>query len=153
MDDEEELTLDRLKELVDEPPMVRVVNLIVSQAIYEQANAVHIEPGPETARVRYRVDGVLHEVMHPPKHIIPVVIARLKIMADMDVSERRIPQDGLIRMSHDGASYDVRVSSLLARTGKKWSCNSRARTSKGWSGSTWPGWASHQKIWLASRDC
>jgi type IV pilus assembly protein PilB len=116
---EEEIALDKLKELVDEAPIVRVVNLIISQAINDKASDIHIEPEQKSVRVRYRVDGVLHDVMQPPKHIQAPMVSRIKIMANMDIAERRIPQDGKIHLKHDNREFDLRVSTLPCVHGEK----------------------------------
>lgn len=116
---EEEVSLDKLKEMVDEAPIVRVVNLIISQAINDKASDIHIEPESKSVKVRYRVDGVLHEVMTPPKHIQAPMVSRIKIMAAMDIAERRIPQDGKIHLTHDGREYDLRVSTVPTVHGEK----------------------------------
>ncbi len=116
---EEEIALDKLKELVDEAPIVRVVNLIISQAINDKASDIHIEPEARSVRVRYRVDGVLHDVMSPPKHIQAPMVSRIKIMASMDIAERRIPQDGKIHLRHDGREFDLRVSTVPTIHGEK----------------------------------
>lgn len=121
MDDatDEELSLDKLKELVDEAPIVRVVNLIISQAINDKSSDIHIEPDAKSVRVRYRVDGVLHEVMQPPKHIQAPMVSRIKIMSNLDIAERRIPQDGKIHLKHDGREFDLRVSTVPCVHGEK----------------------------------
>ncbi len=111
----EENSLDKLKEWVDEAPVVRVVHLIVSQAVNDRATAIHIEKG----LVRYRCDGILYEVMNPPPHIHAPIVARIKIMANMDIAEQRVPQDGLLRLTHDGTAYDLRVSTLPCEGGEK----------------------------------
>jgi type IV pilus assembly protein PilB len=116
---EEEIALDKLKELVDEAPIVRVVNLIISQAINDKTSDIHIEPEAKSVRVRYRVDGVLHDVMSPPKHIQAPMVSRIKIMANMDIAERRIPQDGKIHLRHDNREFDLRVSSVPTIHGEK----------------------------------
>ncbi|MBM3463769.1 MAG: type II secretion system protein GspE, partial [Armatimonadetes bacterium] len=116
---EEEIALDKLKELVDEAPIVRVVNLIISQAINDKASDIHIEPEAKQVRVRYRVDGVLHDVMSPPKHIQAPMVSRVKIMANMDIAERRIPQDGKIHLRHDNREFDLRVSTIPCIHGEK----------------------------------
>ncbi len=118
-DVEDEIALDKLKELVDEAPIVRVVNLIISQAINDKASDIHIEPEVRTVKVRYRVDGVLHDVMTPPKHIQAPMVSRIKIMANMDIAERRIPQDGKIHLRHDGREFDLRVSTVPTIHGEK----------------------------------
>ncbi len=116
---DEEIALDKLKELVDEAPIVRVVNLIISQAINDKASDIHIEPEAKSVRVRYRVDGVLHDVMSPPKHIQAPMVSRIKIMANMDIAERRIPQDGKIHLHHDSREFDLRVSTVPTVHGEK----------------------------------
>jgi len=119
LEEEEEMELDKLKELVDEAPIVRVVNLIITQAINDKASDIHIEPRAKNVCVRYRIDGVLHEVMSPPKHIQAPMVSRIKIMASLDIAERRIPQDGKIHLKHDNKEYDLRVSSLPTSHGEK----------------------------------
>ncbi len=116
---EEEIALDKLKEMVDEAPIVRVVNLIISQAISDKASDIHIEPEAKQVRVRYRVDGVLHNVMNPPKHIQAPMVSRIKIMANLDIAERRVPQDGKIHLRHDNREYDLRVSTCPTVHGEK----------------------------------
>lgn len=116
---EEEIALDKLKEMVDEAPIVRVVNLIISQAINDKASDIHIEPEAKQVRVRYRVDGVLHDVMTPPKHIQAPMISRIKIMANLDIAERRVPQDGKIHLKHDNREFDLRVSTVPTVHGEK----------------------------------
>ncbi len=116
---DEEIALDKLKELVDEAPIVRVVNLIISQAINDKASDIHIEPEAKSVRVRYRVDGVLHDVMSPPKHIQAPMVSRVKIMANMDIAERRVPQDGKIHLRHDNREFDLRVSTIPCVHGEK----------------------------------
>lgn len=117
--DEEKFDLDQLKELVDEAPIVRVVNLIISQAINDGASDIHIENREKNLSVRYRIDGVLHEVMSPPKHIEAALMARIKIMANLDIAERRIAQYGKIHLKHDGKDYKLHVSTLPAVKGEK----------------------------------
>lgn len=116
---EQEIELDKLKEMVDEAPIVRVVNLIISQAISDGASDIHIEPEMKQVRVRYRVDGVLHDVMTPPKHIQAPMVSRIKIMAQLDIAERRVPQDGKIHLRHENREYDLRVSTCPTVHGEK----------------------------------
>jgi type IV pilus assembly protein PilB len=100
-------------------PIVRFVNLLVSQAIQDHASDIHIEPGEHELRVRYRIDGVLHEMQSAPKAIQNGVISRLKIMSDIDIAERRRPQDGRISVRHGGAQVDLRVATLPTMWGEK----------------------------------
>jgi type IV pilus assembly protein PilB len=105
--------------LEDEAPIIRVVNVIIQQAIKDRASDIHIEPDRRGVRIRYRVDGVLHEVMHVPKYVHAPLISRVKIMGDMNIAERRLPQDGRIHVRHEGKDYDLRVSSLPTVFGEK----------------------------------
>lgn len=103
----------------DDAPIVRFVNLLVSQAIQDKASDIHIEPGEHALRVRYRIDGVLHEMRPAPKSIQNGVISRLKIMSDIDIAERRKPQDGRMSVSHGGRKIDLRVATLPTVWGEK----------------------------------
>jgi type IV pilus assembly protein PilB len=103
----------------DDAPIVRFVNLLVSQAIQDKASDIHIEPGEHNLRVRYRIDGVLHEMQRAPKSIQNGVISRLKIMSDIDIAERRKPQDGRMSVSHGGRQIDLRVATLPTVWGEK----------------------------------
>src|SRR5690606_3348385 len=103
----------------DDAPIVRFVNLLISQAIQDRASDIHIEPGERSLAVRYRIDGVLHEMQQAPKAIQNGVISRLKIMADIDIAERRRPQDGRMSVSHGGRKIDLRVATLPTVWGEK----------------------------------
>jgi type IV pilus assembly protein PilB len=103
----------------DEAPIVRFVNLLVSQAITDRASDIHIEPAEKDLRVRYRIDGVLHETQRAPKQIQGGVISRLKIMSDIDIAERRKPQDGRMSVTHHGRKIDLRVATLPTVWGEK----------------------------------
>ncbi|WP_084037793.1 GspE/PulE family protein [Demequina sp. NBRC 110053] len=103
----------------DDAPIVRFVNLLISQAIQDRASDIHIEPGEKELRVRYRIDGVLHEMQHAPKAIANGVTSRLKIMADIDIAERRKPQDGRLSVNHQGRKIDLRVATLPTVWGEK----------------------------------
>ena len=104
---------------VDEAPIIRLVNLIIGQAITDRASDIHIEPMRDELRVRYRIDGVLKTVQSVPRSMIPGVISRLKVMADLDIGERRRPQDGRISVNHSGRTIDLRVASLPTVWGEK----------------------------------
>ena len=104
---------------VDDAPIVRFVNLLISQAIQDLASDIHIEPGEQHLRVRYRIDGVLHEMHTAPKAIQGGVISRLKIMADIDISERRKAQDGRMSVRHGERTIDLRVATLPTIHGEK----------------------------------
>jgi type IV pilus assembly protein PilB len=116
---EDEEDLARLKEVVDEAPIVKYVNLLVTQAIQDGASDIHIEPQEDGLRVRYRIDGVLHEVMRSPRSIQSGVISRLKIMSDIDIAERRVPQDGRMSVEASGRKIDLRVATLPTVWGEK----------------------------------
>lgn len=103
----------------DDAPIVRFVNLLVSQAIQDHASDIHIEPAERDVRVRYRIDGVLHEMQVAPKSIQSGVISRLKIMSDIDIAERRKPQDGRMSIQHGGRKIDLRVATLPTVWGEK----------------------------------
>ncbi|MFS0867142.1 GspE/PulE family protein [Microbacterium sp. 179-B 1A2 NHS] len=105
--------------VVDEAPIIRFVNLIISQAITDRASDIHIEPEREDLRVRYRIDGVLTTVQRVPRSMIAGVISRLKVMAELDIGERRRPQDGRISVSHAGRNVDLRVATLPTVWGEK----------------------------------
>ncbi|WP_233550933.1 GspE/PulE family protein [Amnibacterium setariae] len=103
----------------DDAPIVRFVNLLISQAIQDRASDIHIEPGESQLRVRYRIDGVLKETQSVATAIQNGVISRLKIMAELDISERRKPQDGRISVMHQGRKIDLRVATLPTVYGEK----------------------------------
>ena len=103
----------------DDAPIVRFVNLLVSQAIQDLASDIHIEPGEHSLRVRYRIDGVLHDMQTAPKSIQNGIISRLKIMSDIDIAERRKPQDGRMTVRHAGRQIDLRVATLPTVWGEK----------------------------------
>jgi type IV pilus assembly protein PilB len=107
------------QEVEDDAPIVRFVNLLISQAITDHASDIHIEPAEEGLHVRYRIDGVLHEMQRAPKSIQSGVTSRLKIMADIDIAERRKPQDGRLSVMHAGRKIDLRVATLPTVHGEK----------------------------------
>jgi type IV pilus assembly protein PilB len=116
---ESETDLSSVREISEESPIVRLVNLLISQAIADRASDIHVEPGERDVRVRYRIDGVLHEVMRPPKNIQSGIVSRLKVMADINIAERRIPQDGRINTVIGGRDVDLRVATLPTVHGEK----------------------------------
>jgi type IV pilus assembly protein PilB len=109
----------QMEAAVEEAPIVKLVQAIMTQAVGDRASDVHIEPMEKDVRVRFRVDGVLHEVMHSPKNIQGGLISRLKVMADMNIAERRIPQDGRISMRVGGKHLDLRIATLPTVWGEK----------------------------------
>jgi type IV pilus assembly protein PilB len=100
-------------------PIIRIAHSVIQEAVKAGASDIHIEPSARNTRVRYRVDGVLHEVMQMPKHIHPPLISRYKIMAEMNIAERRVPQDSRIGINFQGKDYDLRVSCLPTINGEK----------------------------------
>jgi type IV pilus assembly protein PilB len=121
MEDQEDsnLNLSNLRQAVEEAPVVKLVNLILAEAIKKGASDIHAEPYEKTFRVRFRIDGVLYEVMTPPLSLKNAIISRLKIMADLDISERRLPQDGRMKVKYKGREVDFRVSTLPTLFGEK----------------------------------
>ena len=111
--------LGKVTEIVEDAPIVKFVNLLITQAIQDRASDIHIEPAERDLRVRFRIDGVLHEVMRSPKTITSGVTSRLKIMADINIAERRIPQDGRLSVNSNGKKIDLRVATLPTVWGEK----------------------------------
>jgi general secretion pathway protein E len=118
----DELTFDadvqQLKDLASEAPVIRLVSLLITNALEMRASDIHIEPFENRLIVRYRVDGVLHEVESPPRRLSAAVISRIKIMANLDIAERRLPQDGRIRLRVQGKEIDLRVSTVPTMHGE-----------------------------------
>jgi type IV pilus assembly protein PilB len=119
LDHEEDESLDGLKEVTEEAPIVKFVNLLITQAINDRASDIHIEPTERDLRVRFRIDGVLHDIMRSPRNIQSGVISRLKIMAEINIAERRIPQDGRLSVTVTGKKIDLRVATLPTVWGEK----------------------------------
>ena len=105
-----DIELKKLEGIVEEPVVIKLVNLIVMKAIRERASDIHIEPEEATLRTRFRVDGMLCEGSSPPKYLQSAIISRIKIMANLDIAERRVPQDGRFNLKMEGKEIDVRVS-------------------------------------------
>ncbi|MFQ5603775.1 MAG: type II secretion system ATPase GspE [bacterium] len=111
--EEEEITsAEKLKQLSADAPVVKLVNLIISQGIRYRASDIHIEPEEKSLQIRYRIDGILHEKLNPPKHLQAAIISRIKILASLDIAENRIPQDGRFQVAISGRDIDIRVSTL-----------------------------------------
>ncbi len=115
----EEINLDRLVESSEEGPVIKLVNLMLMQAIKDRASDIHVEPFEKQLRLRYRVDGVLYDSPAPPKTFQSAIASRIKIMAQLDIAERRLPQDGRIRIRVAGRDIDLRVSVLPTIHGEK----------------------------------
>jgi len=116
---EGEVGLEKIREVAAEAPIVKLVNLIITRAIRDRASDIHIEPQERDLRVRYRIDGVLHEVMRSPKRIQPALLSRFKVMAGMDIAEHRRPQDGHCALTVGGKAYDFRVATLPTVYGER----------------------------------
>ncbi|MDP2827038.1 MAG: type II secretion system ATPase GspE [Sulfuricellaceae bacterium] len=117
-EDEGSEDLQQLKELASEAPIIRIVGLIISHALSARASDIHVEPFENRLIVRYRVDGVMHEVESPPRRFSAAVISRIKIMASLDIAERRLPQDGRIKLRIQGKEIDLRVSTVPTMHGE-----------------------------------
>jgi len=124
----DELDLDQLAETIepedlleaeDDAPIIKLINAVLTEAIKISASDIHIEAFENRMRIRFRVDGVLREILQPPKNIAPLVISRIKVMAKLDIAEKRIPQDGRISLKVAGRSVDVRVSTLPSGHGER----------------------------------
>ena len=116
---QEEVNLDKLAASSEEAPVVKLANLIVLQAIKDRASDIHLEPFEKTMRLRYRVDGVLIDATPPPKQMQLALASRFKIMSNLDIAERRLPQDGRMRVKVSGKDFDLRVSMLPTVHGEK----------------------------------
>ena len=114
----EEEDVEHLRDLASEAPVIRLVNLILQRAVEQRASDVHIEPFENRLKVRYRIDGVLHEVEAPPSSSTAAVISRVKIMAKLNIAERRLPQDGRIQLRVQGKELDLRVSTVPTAFGE-----------------------------------
>ena len=116
---EEILDLDRLKQAAEEAPTIRLVDLILRQAIKERASDIHIEPFKGRISLRYRIDGILHEISPPAKHLHVALVSRIKILCKIDIAQKRLPQDGGFSMTMEGRSIDFRVSTIPSIYGEK----------------------------------
>jgi type IV pilus assembly protein PilB len=112
------IDLDELKELSESNPVKKLLNLVLLQAIRDKASDVHFEPFENEYKMRYRIDGVLYEMIPPPKYIAAALSSRIKVMADLDIAERRLPQDGRISLTVEGKPVDLRVSVLPTMFGE-----------------------------------
>jgi type IV pilus assembly protein PilB len=110
--EDKEIGLKQLQGIAEEPPVIKLVNMMVMQAVRAGASDIHIEPEEETLKIRFRVDGILREESSPPKHLQSAIISRLKVMASLDIAERRKPQDGRFQMKTENRQIDIRVSCI-----------------------------------------
>ena len=110
---------DDLLEKQDDAPIIRLLNALLSEAIKEEASDVHIETSEDHVTIRFRVDGVLREIIEPPRILAPLIISRIKVMARLDIAEKRLPQDGRITLRIGGRAVDVRVSTMPTNHGER----------------------------------
>ena len=111
--------VEYLKDIASEAPIIRLVNIIINRAVEKGASDIHIEPFEKEVKVRYRIDGVLHEVETLPKNALPGIVSRIKIMAKLDIAEKRLPQDGRIKLKIEGKDIDIRVATLPTLFGEE----------------------------------
>ena len=116
---EERIDTDRIADIADEAPIIKITKVLIQRAIQERASDIHVEPYEDRVRIRYRIDGMLHDIMPLPKYIHAPLVSRLKIMSDMNIAERRVPQDGRIHVRHSQRDYDLRVSVIPTTLGEK----------------------------------
>jgi type IV pilus assembly protein PilB len=114
----ESIDLETIKEAADSNPVRKLINLVLLQAIKDKASDIHFEPFEDEFKMRYRIDGVLYEMMPPPAHIAPAISSRIKVMANLDIAERRMPQDGRIELNVNNQPIDLRVSVLPTMFGE-----------------------------------
>ncbi len=117
--EDQEVDLAALRQQVDDAPVVRLVNLMIAEAIDARASDIHVEPARDRVTVRFRIDGVLHEVMKPPKNLQMAMISRIKVLADLDIAIRMLPQDGRLTVHLPDREVDLRVSTLPTSHGEK----------------------------------
>ncbi len=115
---DQSIDLDDLKGAADANPVKKLINLVLLQAIKDKASDIHFEPFEDEFKIRYRIDGVLYEMMPPPTHIAPAISSRVKVMANLDIAERRVPQDGRIELTVNNLPVDLRVSVLPTMFGE-----------------------------------
>jgi type IV pilus assembly protein PilB len=116
---EDDVSVEELRELSEEAPVVRLANLIVTRGIQDRCSDIHLEPGRSSLRVRYRIDGIMHDGLIVPRKVQASLVSRIKIMAEMDIAEKRAPQDGRISAVVEGKQFDFRVSTLPNIHGEK----------------------------------
>jgi len=116
--EDEDLTADDLRRMAEEGPVVRLLDLVLIQSLQDRASDIHFEPFEDDYKVRYRLDGVMYELVHPPPHMHLAVASRIKVLANLDIAERRRPQDGRISMRLAGRDVDLRISCLPTMFGE-----------------------------------
>ncbi|MBU1006304.1 MAG: Flp pilus assembly complex ATPase component TadA [Candidatus Omnitrophica bacterium] len=116
---DQDLSLDELIARAEEAPVVKLVDLVLMQAIKDRASDIHIEPFKDKINIRYRIDGILYEIPPPARHLLPAIVSRIKILANLDIAERRLPQDGAFLVKVENKGIDLRVSTIPAIYGEK----------------------------------
>src|SRR5690606_2775025 len=116
---EEEINLAQMQAAVEDAPVVKLINGILTDAVQKGASDIHIEPFEKEIRVRYRIDGALHEIMKPPLKMKAALTSRIKILSNLNIAERRVPQDGRIKLKMKNKVVDFRVSTLPVIFGEK----------------------------------
>lgn len=114
----EEMSLENLLNMAGETPIIRFVNLVLSQAIRDKASDVHFEPFENEFKIRYRIDGALYEMSPPPRELAIPIISRIKVIGNLNIAERRVPQDGKVRLTIAGRAVDLRISTLPTQFGE-----------------------------------
>ncbi|NOY81881.1 MAG: Flp pilus assembly complex ATPase component [Kiritimatiellaeota bacterium] len=117
--EDDNVDIEKMLESAEDAPVIRIVNMILVEAIRKGASDIHIEPFEKVLRLRYRIDGILHEMPAPPKILQPAVTSRIKVMANLNIAERRVPQDGRFRIRAQGREIDLRISILPTVHGEK----------------------------------
>ena len=112
------IDLEAIEEMAEAAPVRKLLNMVLLLAIKDKASDIHFEPFEEEYKMRYRVDGVLYELVPPPRHLAPAISSRIKVMSNLDIAERRLPQDGRIELAIGGNSVDIRVSTLPTMFGE-----------------------------------
>jgi type IV pilus assembly protein PilB len=115
---ESTIDLEAIEEMAEAAPVRKLLNMVLLLAIKDKASDIHFEPFEEEYKMRYRVDGVLYELVPPPRHLAPAIASRIKVMSNLDIAERRLPQDGRIELNIGGNSVDIRVSTLPTMFGE-----------------------------------
>ncbi|MFZ2960757.1 MAG: ATPase, T2SS/T4P/T4SS family [Candidatus Ozemobacteraceae bacterium] len=118
-DDWDSLQVEDVLASANKAPVVKFVNTMIFQALRERASDIHLEPSPDAFRIRYRIDGILFERFNPPRHLHPPIASRIKIMAGLDIAERRLPQDGKVRVRFGDREVDIRVSCVPSAHGER----------------------------------
>ena len=117
--EDDDLSLDQLIARAEEAPIVKLVDLVLMQAIKDRASDIHVEPFRKKINIRYRIDGVLYEIPPPARHLLPAIVSRIKILANLDIAERRLPQDGAFLVKVEKKGIDIRVSTIPTIHGEK----------------------------------